>query len=329
MLKTDKKNRREFLAHAGALTVGAAMFPTFAASAKEKPQGTEKMFTLKLALCNEMFEDWNTEKGFDFPRVFEFIKKCGYDGVEIAPFTIDTDAFRISAVRRVDIRREAEKNGLEITGLHWLLSKAEGYYLTSPDAVVRQKTADYFQELTRLCADLGGHVMVLGSPKQRNLLPGVTKEKAFEYAAETLGKVVPLLENCGVTIALEPLAPNETDFLANSDEAVKLLKMIDAPKQVSLLLDCKAMAGGEKESMPDLIRRHKDYMAYFHLNDPNLRGPGFGDLDFVPIVSALKEIGYTGWASVEVFDYTPGLEKLAKDSLTHMKTCIDKVNDQK
>ncbi len=326
MQKTDKKNRREFLAYAGSLAAGVALLSSSNVIGQDEPKGTGKMFTLKLALCNEMFEAWNTERGFDFPRVFEFIKKCGYDGVEIAPFTIDTDAFRISAARRVEIRREAEKAGLEITGLHWLLSKTEGYYLTSPDAVIRQKTAGYFQELTRLCADLGGHVMVLGSPKQRNLLPGVTKEKAYEYAAETLGNVVPLLEHCGVTIALEPLAPNETDFLANADEAVKLLKMVDAPKHVSLLLDCKAMVGGEKRSIPDLIRKHKDYMTYFHLNDPNLRGPGFGDLDFVPIVAALREIGYAGWASVEVFDYTPGLERLAQDSLSHMKKCIDQVN---
>jgi len=162
---------------------------------------------MKFALCNELFETWNTERGFNFPRVIEYVKKCGYDGIEIAPFTLAKDAYHIPAAHRVDIRRLAEKNDLEITGLHWLLAKTEGYHLTSPDPVVRQRTADYFLELIRLCADLGGHFMVLGSPMQRNLLPGVTQEQALDFAAEVLQKVVPMLETCDVRIAIEPLSP--------------------------------------------------------------------------------------------------------------------------
>lgn len=285
------------------------------------------MFTPRLALCNELFEAWNTDKGFDFPRVFEFVRECGYDGVEIAPFTIEKDVFHIPASRRVELRRLAEKSGLEITGLHWLLSKTEGCHLTSPDPVVRQKTADYFLELTRLCADLGGKAMVLGSPGQRNLLPCVAKEQAFGYAVEVLDKIVPMLEKCGVKLALEPLAPDDSNFLDSSDDAVKLLKKVGAPDQVSMMLDCKA-AAQEKLSIPELIRRHKDYLSYFHLNDPNLQGPGFGMLDFVPIVKALEEIDYKGWMSVETFDYTPGVEKLAKESLAYMKRCIRDIHSE-
>jgi sugar phosphate isomerase/epimerase len=277
---------------------------------------------MKFALCNELFEAWNTDKGFDFPRVFEYIKKCGYDGVEIAPFTIDKDAFFIPAARRVEIRRLAEQNGLEITGLHWLLAKTEGYYLTSPDPVLRQKTAGYFQELIRLCADLGGRFMVLGSPQQRNLLPDVTRDQAFDYAADVLQKLVPMLEKCDVQIALEPLSPKETNFLTTAAETVRLIEKVGVPSRVALHLDCKAMAS-EALSIPELIRANRQHMIYFHLNDPNLQGPGFGELDFVPIMDALLDIGYKGWASVEVFDFTPGIETLAEKSLSHTKQCLE------
>lgn len=277
---------------------------------------------MKLALCNEMFEAWNTNGGFDFPRVFEFMRQCGYEGVELAPFTIGEDAFHIPASKRAGIRTAAEHAELEILGLHWILSKTRGYYLTSPDRDVRKKTAEYFLELIRLCSDLGGNVMVLGSPQQRNLLPGVSRENAMDFAAEVLGSVVPLLETTGVCIALEPLSPAETDFLENSEQALELLNLIDAPQQVGLHLDCKAMFGGEKEPIPDVIRKHEKYLKHFHLNDPNLRGPGFGNLDFVPIMQALKDIGYTGWTSVEVFDYSPGIEKLARESCDYIKDCI-------
>ena len=281
---------------------------------------------MKFALCNELFETWNTGKGFDFPRVFEYIKKCGYAGVEIAPFTIEKDVFHIPAARRIEIRRLAEQNNLEITGLHWLLAKTEGYYLTSPDPVIRQKTADYFLELIRLCADLGGRFMVLGSPLQRNLLPDVTMDKAYDYAAEVLQKLIPILEKCDVQIALEPLAPKETNFLTTAAETVRLIEKVGVPRRVALHLDCKAMAS-EKISIPDLIRANKEHMIYFHLNDPNLQGPGFGELEFVPIMDALLEIGYEGWASVEIFDYTPGIETLAEKSLAHSKKCFAKALD--
>jgi sugar phosphate isomerase/epimerase len=276
---------------------------------------------MKFALCNELFEGWNTDQSFDFPRVFEYVKKCGYAGIEIAPFTIEKNAFHIPATRRGAIRRLAEKNDLEITGLHWLLAKTEGYYLTSPDPVIRQKTADYFLELIRLCADLGGHFMVLGSPLQRNILPDVTHDQAFDYAADVLQKAVPMLEKCGVQIALEPLSPKETNFLTTAAETVRLIEKIGAPRQIALHLDCKAMCS-EEISIPELIGANREPMIYFHLNDPNLQGPGFGELDFVPIMKALLEVDYKGWASVEPFDYSPGVEVLAEKSLAHTKRCL-------
>jgi sugar phosphate isomerase/epimerase len=279
---------------------------------------------MKFALCNETFESWNTEAGFDFPRVFDYIKQCGYTGVEVAPFTIARDAFQIPASKRVEIRRQAEHAGLEITGLHWLLAKTEGYYLTSPDAVMRQKTADYFLELIRLCADLGGKFMVLGSPQQRNLLSGVTKNQALDYAADTLLKIVPMLETTGVQIALEPLAPKETNFLQTAEEGVELIQKIGAAKQIALHLDCKAMSS-ENVPIPELIRQHRESLIYFHANDPNLQGPGFGSLRFEPILQALTEIGYDGWVSVEVFDYSPGVERLAVESINYLKENYEKI----
>jgi sugar phosphate isomerase/epimerase len=279
---------------------------------------------MKWALCNETFETWNNDTGFDFPRVFDYIKRCGYDGVEIAPFTIELDVFHIPAKKRVEIARQAEQAGLEITGLHWLLAKTEGYYLTSPDPVIRQKTADYFLELIRLCADLNGTYMVLGSPLQRNLLPGVTKNQALDYAADTLSKILPMLEKCGVRIALEPLAPKETNFMQTAAEGVELIQKIGVPQQIALHLDCKAMSS-ENVSISALIRQNREHLIYFHANDPNLQGPGFGELSFEPILQSLHDIGYDGWVSVEVFDYTPGVERLATESIRYLKNCFEKV----
>src|SRR5262245_5072991 len=135
---------------------------------------------MKFAICNETFLDWPHDKAFGFAA------DCGYSGIEIAPFTLAGDARQITAAQRSEIRRLAQAEGLEVVGLHWLLAKTSGYYLTSPEAETRRRTADYVKELARLCADVGGSRMIFGSPQQRNILPGVMPGLAFDYAAEVL-----------------------------------------------------------------------------------------------------------------------------------------------
>jgi sugar phosphate isomerase/epimerase len=269
---------------------------------------------MKFAICNETFQDW------PFDRAFAFAADCGYSGIELAPFTVSNYVTDIPSKQRAEIRAQAEAAGLEIIGLHWLLAKTEGFYLTTPDAEVRGKTAAYFGELARFCADLGGRVLVLGSPGQRNLLPGVDRSEATNYAAEVLRGAVDVLEETGVVLALEPLGPEWTDFLRNAEEAAELVRRIGSP-QVRLHLDCKAMSS-ESTPIPELIRRHREVLAHFHANDPNGRGPGFGELDFVPILRTLGEIEYGGWVSVEVFDYEPGVERLVRESIDSMRACL-------
>jgi len=272
---------------------------------------------MKFAVCNETFQDW------PFDRAFAFAAECGYTGVEIAPFTIATYATEISAQKRAEVRCQADAAGLQVVGLHWLLAKTQGFYLTSPEAAVRRQTADYFGHLARLCAELGGKVMVLGSPQQRNLLPGVSPAQAMDYAAEVIGAALPALEENDVVLAVEPLGPLEGDFLVTTDEAIDLVQRLGSP-HVRLHLDCKAMAT-ESTPIPELIRRHHALLAHFHANDANRQGPGFGDLDFVPILAALGEVDYRGWVSVEVFDYTPGVERLARESIEYLHACLKKL----
>jgi len=269
---------------------------------------------MRFAICNETFQDW------PFDKAFAFAAELGYTGLEIAPFTINVNAYDIPASRRSEVRRQADAAGLEIIGLHWLLAKTTGYYLTTPDDAVRRKTADYLGELARLCCDLGGHLMVLGSPLQRNLLPGVTHDQAMELAADCLRAAMPALEECKVTLAVEPLGPKDGNFLLTAELGRQLCELVGSP-HCRLHLDCKAMAS-EPQPIPQIIRENAALLEHFHANDPNLRGPGMGDLDFVPIFQALAEVDYRGWVSVEVFDYAPGVEALARESIEYMQACL-------
>lgn len=271
---------------------------------------------MKFAICNELFEGW------EFDRVCRFVKSAGYDGLELAPFTLAARITDVTASARALLRRVAADAGVEIIGLHWLLAKTEGFHLTSPDPSVRQRTSAYLIALAEACRDLGGAVMVFGSPKQRSLLPGVSLDQALDLAAETFRPVLPTLSSAGVTICMEPLSPAETDFVNTCSEAMDLAGRLSHPNFV-LHLDVKAMAS-EPTPMTELIGRHANRAGHFHANDPNLRGPGFGETDFVPIFKALEDAGYDRWVSVEVFDYTPDPETVARRSVEYMEKCRPK-----
>jgi sugar phosphate isomerase/epimerase len=302
--------RRRFLKTAAGVVAG---WPALAGVSRAAPEPA-KAFSPRLAICNETFGEWPLEKALALAA------ECGYQGVEIAPFTIAENVNDITPKRRREIRGLAEENGLEVVGLHWLLAKTKGLHLTSPDDAVRRKTREYLAALTRFCADLGGRVLVFGSPKQRDLLPGVTRQQALGHAAEVFRSLAQVLERSGVVLALEPLAPKTTTFLTTSAEAVELMKLVDSPT-CRLHLDCLAMST-EPTPIPELIERNRASVVHFHANDPNQQGPGFGKLDFVPIFQALRRIDYSGWVSVEVFDYTPGPERLARQSIAYMKKCL-------
>jgi len=204
-----------------------------------------------------------------------------------------------------------------VVGIHWLLAKTEGFYLTSPDPTVRRRTAEYLSTLAEVCADLGGKIMVLGSPKQRNLLPGVSYDDAEAYATEVLHGAIAACKQFGVTIALEPLGPAEGDFLLNAKAGIRLVQLVESP-HCKLHLDVKAMAS-EGRPIDQIIRESREWLAHFHANDPNLLGPGMGEVDFRPIFAALREINYQGWVSVEVFKYEPSPDEIARKSMEYMR----------
>jgi sugar phosphate isomerase/epimerase len=268
---------------------------------------------MRYAICNETFEGW------DHAKVCRFVADVGYTGLEMAPFTLAPRITDVSRERRRELRAQAEACGVQIIGLHWLLAKTEGLHLTSADDAVRRRTAEYLAELARCCRELGGELMVFGSPAQRRIPAGATLSQAMDYAADTFRRAAPAFADSGIKLCLEPLAPPDADFLTTCAEGLQLIERIDHPS-FELHLDVRAMSS-EKMPVTELIRKYIGRTGHFHANDPNLRGPGFGKVDFVPIFKALKESNYKGWVSVEVFDYSPDPETIARDSLKYMREC--------
>jgi sugar phosphate isomerase/epimerase len=266
---------------------------------------------MKFAICNETYQGW------DFERTCGHIAETGYDGVEIAPFTLKADPREISEAEAKACGETARAAGLEVVGLHWLLVKPSWLSLNTDDPLLAKDSVAFGKHLARTCAAMGGQIMVWGSPKQRDLQDGWDYDEAAKRAADTLRQISETCADCGVTIAMEPLGRKETNFLNTAEETVRLIELVGHPN-CRLHLDVKAMSDEEKP-IPQIIAESKDYTVHFHANDPNLRGPGFGEVKFEPIAAALHASGYDRYVSVEVFDYTPDPETIAIQSLDYLK----------
>ena len=267
---------------------------------------------MKFALCNEVLQHLSIEDGFSK------IAEIGYQGVEIAPFTLQENPLEIGEVDATRCRDAAKSAGIEIVGLHWLMAKTEGLHITHSDESMRKSACEYLKKLASLTGIMEGNIMVLGSPQQRNLEPGTPYETAFERAVIIIREVCEHAAKHGVTLAIEPLSPIETSFLSSCREARRFIAAVNHPF-CRLHLDMKAMAH-EPAGTIATIYDHRWEVVHFHGNDVNHRGPGQGPTNLDSVSNALQEIKYTGWVSVEPFDYYPSPEDCARISLANLQS---------
>ena len=254
---------------------------------------------MRVSLCNEVIGE------LSFERQCEVAAALGYDGLEIAPMTLAEDPTTLSGTRIAELRRAASDAGIAITGLHYVLRAPAGLSITTHDEAVRRRTIEVMRALCGLCAELGGKIVVHGSPDQRKLEPG-HEEDGRQRGIDCFAGVADAARAAGITYCVEPLARNQTAFVNTVQEAADIVRAIGNPA-LRTMVDCSAAAQAEAEPVDALVRRWlpSGLIAHIHFNDPNRRGPGEGALQFGPILAALRDGGYQGNAAIEPFVYQP------------------------
>jgi sugar phosphate isomerase/epimerase len=251
-------------------------------------------------LCNEVLRE------YEFTEQCRLAAQLGYSGLEIAPFTLGDQPHLLPIEKRHEIRSIAEDSGLEIVGLHWLLVTPEGLSINTRDGAQRQRTIEVMRRLIELCSDLGGSVLIHGSPNQRQVEEDDSWDAACERAADTFRAIGPDAEAAGVSYCIEPLSRKETNFINSVEEASRLVRAVGS-SGVRTMLDTRAARLSEKMTAEDLIDQWlpTGLIGHIHFNDQNSRAPGQGEDKFGPVLAALSRNGYEGKISIEPFDYQP------------------------
>ncbi len=270
------------------------------------------------AMCNEAFERYT------FAETCRAIRAAGYEGIEIAPFTLAERPAGITPALRREYRDIIASEGLVFAGLHWLMVSPKGLHVTTPDAALRARSWQHIRDLIDLCADLGpAGVMVFGSPKQRSTTGGLTREQATAHFIEGLAGVVPHACARGVTVLVEALPADQADVVLTLEEAAAIVRQIASPA-VQTMFD---VHNAIDETLPhdQLVDHYFDVIRHIHVNELDGRHCGSGTYDFKPVLAALRRRGYAGWISLEAFDFSPGAARLAAESLRHLESEIVKL----
>ena len=270
------------------------------------------------SICNEAFDQW------PFADACRAIRKAGYSGIEIAPFTLAATPGEITAAQRAEYRDIMGSEGLQFAGLHWLMVSPKGLHVTGPDADLRRRSWDHIRALIDLCADLGPDgVMVFGSPHQRSTTGGVTREQATRHFIDGLAGVAGQAGDRGVKVLVEALPIAQSDVEQTLGEAVAIVCEIGSPA-IGTMFDVHN-AVDEREPHAALVDRYFAFLRHVHVNELDGRHCGAGNYDFQPVLEVLRRRGYAGWVSLEAFDFTPGAERLANESLRYLEKQIGKL----
>ncbi len=269
----------------------------------------------RFAFCNESMQ------GMSWREQCELVGRAGYQGIEIAPFSLVQESIEeLSPARRREMVRAMKTAGIECAGLHWLLSPPPpGLHVTTPDKERRRKSWAYIEELIDFCGDLGGTVMVFGSPKGRSTTGGQSVAEAKNHLADGLSLVADRAQSRGVKILIESLGHDQTDVVNSLAETVELLGRIGHPA-IQTMFDFHNTLD-ETDPFPALIEKYFPRIRHVHVQEMDGRhlGAGNAEKEFAPSFQKLKDLRFDKWFSVEVFDFSPGPATLAAESMKTLR----------
>lgn len=252
-----------------------------------------------------------------FEESIEKAAAYGYHGVELALRTAQD-------VRPAELDRWLGNAGMEISCISTgQVFAADGLYFTHPDPAVRARTVEVFSEMVDL-AEQYGRLVNIGRVRGF-VAEGQTPAQAAALFCETALPICEHAKQRGVQIIIEPVNRYEINFVNNLDEGAALLRQLGCDN-AGLMPDVFHM-NIEDDRIGDSLRRNGSLVRYIHFADSNRLAPGQGHLDFDEVLSALRDIHYNDWASVEILP-APDPDTAARQAAQFLLPKLERYNKE-
>lgn len=247
----------------------------------------------------------------DLPGSCQLAKGLGFDAVEIfAPSADDA--------RDLNLAKVLADNGLALaamgTGAGWVKRKLT---LTSPDQSTRNQALAFIRSMIDVAGPLGAPV-IIGSMQGR-FSDSAPRDKAMAWLSEALRELCAHAAQYRTQLIYEPLNREETNLCNTVKAGVELLETFRS-KNIVLLADLYHLSI-EEPDIPEAIRAGGNYIGHVHFVDSNRRPAGCGELDYGPIIAALRDINYQGYLSAECLPW-PDPMTAAKQTIKMYDTLL-------
>ena len=252
----------------------------------------------------------------------KLIKNLGCSGIELAPSIIWSEPINSSLEDREDFKNKITKEGLEITGFHALLFSHPELQLFKT-AESREASIKYLFKLIELCHHLGGKQIIFGSPRNRKL-HNKKYSICLDQAMEDFYKISEFSKKYNIFFCIEPLGPDETDFIKSVDEGGIIVNKVNH-KYFKLHLDTKALFA-TKENPNDIINKYKNIIQHVHIGDEGLKEPGSINSGHKEIGMALNKINYSNYLSIEMRKPEHDVQKILTRSILFVKDNYKNLN---
>lgn len=242
----------------------------------------------------------------------ENIKKAriyGYDAVEL--HIRDPKDIKVN-----QIVKQCDRFNIEIscisTGLSYHFDKLS---LTDYSEIKRKEAIIKIKEYIDLAILIGGSVTI--GTIRGNIPPGSSYNEHEKRFCRSLEEILEYAVAKSVTLLIETANRYETNFLNKAEKIFELIDKNNFP-MLKIHIDTFHM-NIEEVNIGETIKKISRLLGYFHIADSNRMYPSAGHIDFVPIVSALKDIQYSGYIVVECLP-VPNSNTAAKKSIDFMKS---------
>lgn len=241
------------------------------------------------------------------PEAFATAAAIGFDAVEL--FLPGPDFIAVDEVKSL-----AAKHSLAIaavgTGAGML---RHGLSLTDPSEEKRESALEFIFSMIDFGGKLGAPA-ILGSMQGRK-----TQENSLDLLATALRRCDQRAAAHGVPFIYEPLNRYETNLFNRLGDAAAFLETHGFSNTV-LLADLFHMNIEESDLTAAILSAGK-HIGHVHYADSNRQAMGFGHTAAAPIISALQEIGYSGYLSAEIFPL-PDPESAARQTLSSIRSFL-------
>lgn len=228
-----------------------------------------------------------------------------FDAVEIFPPAADAAELEQIPALLARYRLKVAAVG---TGAGWVLRKLT---LTHADPAVRVQARAFIRSIIDLAGKF--HAPAIIGSMQGRVEGATTRAEALGWLGEALDELGEHAASYEVPLLYEPLNRYETNVFNRLGEAATYLGTLRS-RNVRLLADLFHMAI-EEADLAAAMRAAGSLVGHVHFADSNRRAVGLGHTVVPPIISALREIGYVGYLSAEIFPL-PDATAAARQTMT-------------